>query len=67
MLCPDPLRVGKMEAHPRVSFDLFSDSKKPLKPSGIKGFFTSRLVVWPILQTAGSVRVFPGAGKTTGN
>ena len=27
-----------------LAFDLFSDSKKPLKSSGIKGFFTSRLV-----------------------
>lgn len=41
MLCPEPRRVGKMKAHPRVSFDLCADSKKPLKPSGIKGFFTS--------------------------
>jgi hypothetical protein len=53
MLCPDPRRVGKMKAHPRVSFDFCADCKKPLKPSGIKGFFTSRLVVWPILRADG--------------
>ncbi len=32
-----------MKAHLRVTFTSFSHSKKPLKPSGIKGFFTSGL------------------------
>jgi hypothetical protein len=44
-----PPKGGKPSLAPKgkavvLSFDLFSDSKKPLKSSGIKGFFTSRLV-----------------------